>query len=182
LLEVQTGLQSLTTSVLHKSGTLAAYKKWRTWLLAHRGFDDFTLTRSERNTPALFGAGRIDAFPDAVLEAQARRVDPRFPEIQGRICRLEDGRIGRFGWKGQIATLDDFVRTACAAELGLEAPGHHQSPDPSNPRDGAAELDLVEADCRALVAYVASLPAPCGSNRRSRARHHGSKREAHSSR
>ena len=45
-----------------------------------------------------------------------------FPEIQGRACRLKDGRIGRFGWKGQMASLDDFVLNACAVELGLEVP------------------------------------------------------------
>ena len=52
------------------------------------------------------------------------------PEIHGRVSRLADGRIGRFGWKGQMASLEDFVLTACAVELGLEVPGHHQSPDP----------------------------------------------------
>ncbi len=159
-LKIQTGLRTLTSSVLHKFGTSPAYQDWRQWLVSRPRFDDFTLRRSERNTPALFGAGLIDTIPDSVLEAQARRAFPIFPEIHGRVSRLQDGRIGRFGWKGQTATLDDFVRTACAAELGLEAPGHHQSPDPSNPRDVVAELDLTEADCRALVAYVASLPAP----------------------
>jgi len=95
-----------------------------------------------------------------VLEAQEKKTFSEFPEIHGRVSRLKNGTIGRFGWKGQIATLDDFVRTACAAELGLEAPGHHQSPDPSSPKDTTTDLDLTEDDCRALVAYVASLPAP----------------------
>ena len=49
-----------------------------------------------------------------------------FPEIKGRVSRLPDGRIGRFGWKGQTATLREFVLAACANELGLEVPGHHQ--------------------------------------------------------
>jgi CxxC motif-containing protein (DUF1111 family) len=159
-LKIQTGLRSLTSSVLHKFGTSPTYYDWRRWLVSRTGFPDFTLRRTERNTPALFGAGLIDAIPDSVIEEQARRAFPIFPDIHGRVCRLQDGRIGRFGWKGQTATLDDFVRTACAAELGLEAPGHHQSPDPSDPTDHVAELDLTEADCRALVAYVASLPAP----------------------
>jgi CxxC motif-containing protein (DUF1111 family) len=155
--KVQSGLRTLTSSLLHKFGTSPGYQEWRQWLVSRSTFEGFTIRRTERNTPPLFGAGLIDAIPDAVLEAQASRVST---DIHGRVSRLQDGRIGRFGWKGQTATLDDFVRTACAAELGLEAPGHHQSPDPSNPKDIVAELDLTEADCRALVAYVASLPAP----------------------
>jgi CxxC motif-containing protein (DUF1111 family) len=159
MIKVQSGLRSTTSSVLHKYGTSPDYPAWRQWLLRVNSAD-FSLRVAERNTPALFGAGLIDAIPDAVLEAQERRTFADFPAIRGRVSRLKDGAIGRFGWKGQTATLDDFVRTACAAELGLEAPGHHQSPDPSNPKDLSAELDLTEDDCASLVAYVASLPAP----------------------
>jgi cytochrome c553 len=157
--KVRTGLRSVTSSVLHRFGTSPDYPDWRSWIL-RTSFVEFTLRVAERNTPALFGAGLIDAIPDAVLEAREKATFPEFPAIHGRVSRLRDGTIGRFGWKGQTASLDDFVRTACAAELGLEAPGHHQSPDPSNPKDTSAELDLTEDDCRALVAYVASLPAP----------------------
>ena len=128
----------------------------------------FDLLHSRRNPTALFGAGRIDTIPDAVLEAQCesvrgmRVVNPRFPEITGRVGRLKDGRIGRFGWKAQTATLEDFVLTACAAELGLEVPGHHQAGQPMASRSGylAPGLDLGAEDCAALVAYVRSLPAP----------------------
>ncbi len=87
---------------------------------------DFVLLTSQRNTPPLFGTGLIDAIPDAVLEAAARKTDPAFPEVQGRVSRLKDGRIGRFGWKGQTASLKDFDLTACAVELGLEVPGQPQ--------------------------------------------------------
>src|SRR5262249_11099157 len=68
----------------------------------------FTLFHFQRNPIPLFGAGLIDAVPDAVLEAAARRRDPGFPEVSGRVCRLPDGRIGRFGWKAQEATLEGF--------------------------------------------------------------------------
>jgi CxxC motif-containing protein (DUF1111 family) len=145
--------------VLHKFGTNPLYQDWRKWLLS-RSFPDFSLRVAERNTPALFGAGLIDTIPDAVLETQKTRTFSEFPTIKGRVSRLQNGTIGRFGWKGQTATLDDFVRTACSAELGLEAPGHHQSADPSNPKDTTSALDLTEDDCRAMVAYVVSLPAP----------------------
>jgi mono/diheme cytochrome c family protein len=123
-------------------------------------YGDFTLFHFQRNPIALFGGGLIDAVPDSVLEQAARQRDSRFPEISGRVCRLTDGRIGRFGWKAQEATLEEFVLTACAVELGLEVPGRPQA---GNPRDGAYRapgLDLDLEQCQDLVAFVRSLPAP----------------------
>ena len=121
---------------------------------------DFVLLASQRNTPPLFGTGLIDAIPDAVLEAAARKTDPAFPEVQGRVSRLRDGRIGRFGWKGQTASLKDFVLTACAVELGLENPGQPQAGPPTAPHYQSAGPDMEAPECDALVAYVRDLPAP----------------------
>jgi len=81
-------------------------------------------------------------------------------EVRGRVGRNRDGRVNRFGWKAQIAGLHEFVRGACASELGLEVPGHSQSVSPLAPLDKAKGLDLDQADCDALVAYVRALPAP----------------------
>jgi CxxC motif-containing protein (DUF1111 family) len=125
-----------------------------------RQHGDFALIVSERNTPALYGTGRMDAVTDAVLEAVASAPHPDFPEVRGRVSRLSDGRIGRFGWKAQTATLDDFVRTACAVELGLDVPGHPQGGLPLAPRYQAPGLDLDEGQARSLTAFVASLPPP----------------------
>ena len=80
--------------------------------------------------------------------------------VKGRVSRTKDGRVGRFGWKGQIASLQDFVLTACSVELGLEVPGHHQGRDPTGRDEPARGLDLSQTECAALVAYVRSLPAP----------------------
>jgi CxxC motif-containing protein (DUF1111 family) len=119
-----------------------------------------SLVISERNTTAIFGAGAIDSIPDAAIIAAAAAKHSEFPKVRGRVARLRDGRIGRFGWKAQIATLDDFTRAACAMEIGLEVPGHHQSP-PIGATDYAAPgLDLSEHDVRSLVRFLRSLPAP----------------------
>ena len=80
--------------------------------------------------------------------------------IRGRVSRLSDGRIGRFGWKAQVATLEEFVLRACANELGLEVPGHHQAVSPLAPDAQARGLDLTAEECAALVDYVRSLPRP----------------------
>jgi CxxC motif-containing protein (DUF1111 family) len=118
------------------------------------------LVRSERNPPALFGAGLIDALPDEALLAGEKVRFPDFPEIRGHANRLKDGRPGRFGWKAETSSLREFVVSACANELGLEAPGHHQAASPLDPDTQPKGLDLTQADCDALEAFVRQLPAP----------------------
>ena len=117
----------------------------------------FNLTLAERNTPALFGTGRIDAIPSEVLIAMA---ESQPADVRGRVSRTGEGRIGRFGWKAQIASLHEFVRGACANEIGLEVPGFSQAISPLDPDKKAKGLDMTESECDALVAYVRALPAP----------------------
>jgi CxxC motif-containing protein (DUF1111 family) len=120
----------------------------------------FVVVSSQRNAIALFGAGLVDAIPDRVIEQAAQIKHAGFPEIAGRVSRLKDKRIGRFGWKAQTASLPDFVLTACAVELGLEVPGHHQGGSPQKPAAKAKGLDLTAGECSALVSYVRGLPKP----------------------
>jgi RNA polymerase sigma factor (sigma-70 family) len=118
---------------------------------------DYTFALSERNPPALFGAGQIDAIPSEVLIAAAEQ-EPQ--SVRGRFNRTPEGRIGRFGWKAQIASLHEFVRAACANELGLEVPGHPQATAPFASKQPATGYDMSDAECDALVAYVRALPEP----------------------
>jgi CxxC motif-containing protein (DUF1111 family) len=132
--------------------------------LAARGGRAFVrgLSLSQRNPPALFGAGLIDSVSDkALMDAESTKF-PEFPEIKGRVNRMKDGRIGRFGWKAETPDLREFVLSACANELGLEVPGHHQAASPMEPEAKAKGLDLTQEECDALVAYVRELPAATG--------------------
>jgi hypothetical protein len=124
------------------------------------GRDGLFMVVSERNTPALFGSGKLDAIPDEVLTAAAKEKFAEFPEVTGRVAKLKDGRLGRFGWKAQKARLGDFVLTACAVELGLHVPGEPQSGLPQKSDYQAPGLDLNEQECRSLISFVASLPQP----------------------
>ncbi len=86
------------------------------------------------NTPALFGAGWINLISDKAIShnllkqqmaAAGREIQGDFQETvppPGRARLLTGGRIGKFGWKGQFATLEEFVGAACANELGLGNP------------------------------------------------------------
>ncbi len=123
---------------------------------------------SQRNTPALFGAKLIDEIPERDIIANERKerlkwgLAPSDNEVApvGRAHRLADGRIGRFGWKAQTASLSDFVQNACANELGLSNPGHPQPTPLSKPDYRQVGMDLTLDQCNQLTAFVASLPRP----------------------
>lgn len=115
---------------------------------------------SQRNTPALFGAGLIDSIPEKTLVELAQRQAQQFPGINGRLPRTPGGKVGRFGWRGQVSTLREFVLSACATELGLQNPDHPQAGNPLSPDRKLTGNDLTAAQCDALIAFIAALPAP----------------------
>jgi CxxC motif-containing protein (DUF1111 family) len=89
-----------------------------------------TVVAGRRSTP-LFGLGLIEAVPDSTLEAlaarQARIADRRPGSPRGRPARIIDvatgeSRIGRFGWKNQIATILTFSGDAYLNEMGITTP------------------------------------------------------------
>jgi CxxC motif-containing protein (DUF1111 family) len=155
---VHPGFRRASSLMLHRFGTDPTYQSWRESVPGNHG--RVVVQTSERNPTPLFGLGRIDAIPDSVIEAAAKPKVSAGTRIKGRIGRTEDGRVGRFGWKAQTATLAEFVHSAAANEVGLEVPGHHQGADPRLPGLEAPGLDLDQADCEALVAFVRALPAP----------------------
>src|SRR5207302_3304626 len=123
---------------------------------------------SQRNTPALFGAKLIDDIPDREIIAQERRERLRSGLATsdednvtvGRALRLAGGRIGKFGWKAQTASLSDFVQAACANELGLGNPTQGQPKSMRKPDYRSPKLDLTDEQCNQLTAFVAALPRP----------------------
>ena len=60
---------------------------------------------SQRNTPPLWGDGLIDAIADTVIKEVADRQKKETPEVAGRVPRATGGGVGRFGWRGQTASL-----------------------------------------------------------------------------
>jgi RNA polymerase sigma factor (sigma-70 family) len=147
----------ITASILALKEQMSPERRRSARSVGTRSMNGININLAERNTPPLFGAGRIDEISfDALLEAAARQP----ADVRGRLGKTQDGRIGRFGWKAQIPSLHEFVRVACANELGLEVPGHSQPVSPLAPKRKATGLDLTESDCDALVSYVRALPAP----------------------
>lgn len=107
------------------------------------------------NTPALWGNGIIDK----ITERDLQKLDYSHPTT-GRFRHLVGGKIGKFGWKAQIASLHQFVGSACAGEVGLSNSIRCQQ-KPLEFRDNViARHDLTDDQLKALVKYVADLPAP----------------------
>jgi CxxC motif-containing protein (DUF1111 family) len=124
---------------------------------------------SQRKTPALFGAKLIDEIPDRDIIANERieylkwglaTPHERGTAPIGRVMRMADGRIGRFGWKAQTVSLVEFVRAACANELGLGNPGQAQPAPLGYPAYQPPEFDLTLAQCDQLAEFIRSLPRP----------------------
>jgi CxxC motif-containing protein (DUF1111 family) len=79
-------------------------------------------TIAKRVTTPLFGAGLIEAIPDASLIAAAAAAKP--DGVKGRAALINDvttgaQRVGRFGWKNQQATLLAFAGDAYVNEMGI---------------------------------------------------------------
>lgn len=79
----------------------------------------------ERRVPIpLFGAGLVEAIPDSSLLALQDPNDADGNGVSGRAAMITDRatgdlRVGRFGWKSQIATLLDFSGDAYRNEMGI---------------------------------------------------------------
>jgi CxxC motif-containing protein (DUF1111 family) len=72
----------------------------------------------------LFGAGLVEAIPDDAIAALEDPTDRDRDGVSGRAARIVDAetgqrRIGRFGWKGQHATLLTFGADAYRNEMGI---------------------------------------------------------------
>ncbi len=82
--------------------------------------DDGTHNHYEfRQTPTTLGLGLIDTISEADILANADPDDLDGDGIRGIARMTSDGRVGRFGWKAGIATLEEFARDATSNELGL---------------------------------------------------------------
>ncbi len=80
---------------------------------------------AERVTPGMMGYGLVEAIPDAALLAFEDPADSDGDAISGRANTVESfedpgvPRVGRFGWKAQVATILTFSADASLNEMGL---------------------------------------------------------------
>ena len=113
----------------------------------------------QRNTSPLFGIALIDKIDGRLIEEQAR-IQKNHTEISGRPSTLSNGRYGRFGWRGNIVSLLDFVDQACAVEVGLETARKEQPADPMNRDYRNTSVDIKDNQIMAMRDFSAALPSP----------------------
>ena len=94
----------------------------------------------------LFGSGLVEAIPDETLIALEDPFDRDRDGISGRAAIVTDvatgqRRVGRFGWKAQIATLLTFSGDAYTNEMGVT-----NDVFPLEPLGGISQARLRECD------------------------------------
>jgi mono/diheme cytochrome c family protein len=116
---------------------------------------------SVRNAPPLHGLGLIDAIPDSVILDNAARSGTRGRPHLARDA-LGNEHVGRFGWKAETATLEQFVGEAFRNELGITNPLAPADLVALEGRCGMTSATLKDDGTivRAVTAYIASLPQP----------------------
>jgi len=135
---------------------------------ARNGRNGNNVVFSQRNTQALFGAKLIDEIADRDIIALARKqqlaAGMTHSETEslpvGRALYTRDGRVGKFGWKAQTASLLEFVQGACANELGLSNPSQAQPTSIAQPAFKSNKTDLTQRQCQQMSTYIAALGSP----------------------
>ncbi|HSR89854.1 MAG TPA: di-heme oxidoredictase family protein [Gemmatimonadales bacterium] len=116
-----------------------------------------------RTTPIIFGLGLLDAVSDQTIIALSRIPHPE--GVHGHPAILPNGRVGRFGRKATVASLDDFNAGAFFNEMGVTSP--------LNPTEGsvagtplptgvdlAPDPELDETSLKAASSFVKFLAPP----------------------
>jgi CxxC motif-containing protein (DUF1111 family) len=123
---------------------------------------DDRVTVSRRLPPAVFGRGYLEAIADQDIERLAERAATRRGSARGRLSRLKDGAIGRFGVKARIATLEQFVVDALGSDMGLSTPAQPaEPPGPEGLRDDDKPgVDFSAEQVALLRDYLLGLAIP----------------------
>lgn len=133
-------------------------------------YDDTTADVFEqRQTPPIFGAGRIEAIAAVTILANEDLTDANGDGIYGigRIVMVNGApEVGRFGWKNQVPLIIDFTRDAMNGECGITTPDNGRGFGISSDGDAIADPELSTADAGSISFFMSNLAEPprTGSN------------------
>ncbi|QDU74923.1 Cytochrome c [Bremerella volcania] len=116
--------------------------------------DGLQYALAERNPPQLFGLDEIDrGITEGDLQQIVAAQEKSRTGVSGRMA-------GKFGWRGQMRSLDLFIKGACATELGLQVHEFEQTKDPLRKEYKLKGNDLNQEQVGDLIHYVRSLDSP----------------------
>ena len=120
---------------------------------------------SPRVAPAVFGLGLLAAIPEATLTALEDVSDRNNDGISGRINRLADGQVGRFGWKADVPSLIAQTTGAFVHDMGITSTREPDHPHTEAqvaldelPHGGLPEVDDQKVD--RIVGYLERIAVP----------------------
>jgi len=98
---------------------------------------------SPRIAPQVIGMGLLETIPEADIRAAA--LHPPSDEVSGRVnivydAVADDMRLGRFGWKANVPTVEQQVAGAFIGDLGI-----------TNPLFRAQNCPVVQVACAAAI-------------------------------
>ena len=113
-----------------------------------------------RNPPSILGLGIVDALSSEDILAFSDPEDMDGDGISGRPNILPDGRLGRFGWKANIPTLQDFVADAMLNEMGMTVHPSLSGFTVANDQDSCPDPELENSEFQSLLFYLQHLSPP----------------------
>jgi CxxC motif-containing protein (DUF1111 family) len=107
------------------------------------------------------GLGLLERVSRETIESVADPLDEDGNGISGRVHLLDDGRLGRFGWKANVPSVREFVRDALSGELGMTVPDEAgftfgAAVDADDASDPEADVDTITA----MAAFIELLAPP----------------------
>jgi CxxC motif-containing protein (DUF1111 family) len=161
--ERRAGFFDGTSFIEHPGGSLIHDRAIATYLL-ETVIESRTNVFTFRGSQSLFGDGFVEALGNATLQAIA---SAQPTEMRGQIINVPvleapgQTRIGRFGWKGQQASLVSFSADAYLNEMGVTSPLQPtENTSNGNRVPDDRILDDEGGDVELFALFMRSLKAP----------------------
>lgn len=118
------------------------------------------------------GVGLINAIPESQILQKADPDDRNKDGISGRANRVFDHtsqskKIGRFGWKANVASLSDQVASAYQQDMGVSNyifPKESSDGQPQSPGQNTSGVNLPDSLLDATLFYMETLAVPARRN------------------
>lgn len=118
-----------------------------------------------RQSPSILGLGLIDTISEAAILANEDPNDTNTDNIRGvaRMITINGGpamEVGRFGWKAQVPSLEDFLRDAMGEEVGITTSDNGRGFGVFNDGDGVGDPEITSNDFDDTLFFMRNLAAP----------------------